>query len=198
MDIWSGSGVPDKISSPGVGPTDEERETMSRVYFIGDLHFGHTNVHKFRPLLERFGVPIQSEQEHREEIIYRWNRVVGKRDKVYVMGDAAFTKEGLLSIEDLTGSKVLVRGNHDLLNASEYLQYFDDVVGLHRYKKFWLSHCPIHPTELRGRRNIHGHCHNGGPDGADYFNTCLEHIGYEPIEYHEMLNQWESRDNEAT
>ena len=29
---------------------------------------------------------------------------------------------------------------------------------LYRWHEFWLSHCPIHPGELRGKLNIHGHC----------------------------------------
>lgn len=176
---------------------------MSHVYFIGDLHFGHTGI-------ERFRKQFPNEAIHRQFIMDTWTDTITKRDVVYVLGDAAFTQEGLDSIQTLAGKKILVRGNHDLLPTEAYLKVFEEVYGLLAWKGFWLSHAPIHPTELYGRTNIHGHCHRGGPTGvhtslrqfrgfvagdkATYFNTCAEHLPtpYEPIEYHkmrEMINE---------
>lgn len=168
---------------------------MSNVYFIGDLHFGHANITKFRT---QFG----SEKEHRQFVMETWSECVGKRDIVYVMGDAAFTQEGLDSIGTLVGTKILVRGNHDLLPTEAYLGVFKEIYGIINYKGLWLTHAPIHPTELYGRTNVHGHCHRGGPMEvhnslpkvggefapagtlATYFNTCAEHLPtpYKPIE----------------
>jgi calcineurin-like phosphoesterase family protein len=170
---------------------------VSHVYFIGDLHFGHTGIEKFR-------TQFPSEAVHRQYIMDIWTDHVRKRDVVYVMGDAAFTQSGLDSIAQLSGRKILVRGNHDLLPTECYLSVFEEVYGLLAWKGMWLSHAPIHPTELYGRTNVHGHCHRGGPtevlaavDGsrghqtgakATYFNTCAEHLPtpYVPIEYHAM------------
>lgn len=169
---------------------------MSHVFFIGDLHFGHENIHKFRPFV--------NEYDHRHHLIETWNGTVKKRDIVYVLGDAAFTSEGLDSIGELSGRKVLVRGNHDLLPTEAYLEHFEQVWGLYKYKGLWLSHAPIHPQELYGRSNVHGHCHRGGPmevtppvqnhrgellSPATYFNTCAEHLPepYHPIEFHRMM-----------
>lgn len=133
-----------------------------------------------------------------------WTDTITKRDIVYVMGDAAFTQGGLDSIGELAGRKLLVRGNHDLLPTEAYLEVFEEVYGLLAYKGMWLSHAPMHPTELYGRTNVHGHCHRGGPTEihcatsghrgmdtgakATYFNTCAEHLPtpYKPIELHEM------------
>ena len=176
---------------------------MSHVYFIGDLHFGHTGI-------ERFRKKFPNEAVHRQFIMDTWTDLVTKRDVVYVLGDAAFTQEGLDDIKTLAGRKILIRGNHDLLPTESYLNVFEEVYGLLAWKGFWLSHAPIHPMELYGRTNIHGHCHRGGPTGvhtsrrqlrgfavgdkATYFNTCAEHLPtpYEPIEYHkmrEMINE---------
>lgn len=170
---------------------------MSNIFFIGDLHFGHQNICKFRT---QFG----SEAEHRAFLIEIWSECVRKRDIVYVMGDAAFTQEGLDSIGTLAGTKILVRGNHDLLPTEAYLDVFKEVYGMLNYKGLWLTHAPIHPTELYGRTNVHGHCHRGGPVEvvgalprhihaqagtlATYFNTCAEHLPtpYKPIEINEM------------
>ena len=170
---------------------------MSNVYFIGDLHFGHQHIHRFR-------TQFPSEPDHRGFLMDTWNETVRKRDLVYVMGDAAFTQEGLGSIGKLSGRKILIRGNHDLLPTESYLEHFEEVHGLLAYKGLWLSHAPIHPTELYGRTNVHGHCHRGGPtevvpgrdtlrgatrgQAATYFNVCAEHLPtpYVPVELHEM------------
>lgn len=170
---------------------------MSNVYFIGDLHFGHENVHKFRP-------QFASEPNHRAHLMERWIATIGKRDLVYVMGDAAFTQDGLDDIGSLPGRKILIRGNHDLLPTEAYLKVFEEIYGALSWKGYWLTHIPVHPQELYGRTNVHGHCHRGGPSDivraqgivrgyqvgapATYFNTCCEHLDppFTPIEYHRM------------
>jgi len=188
---------------------------MSKVYMIGDLHFGHHNIHRLRPAPEwydglpsteqyvspsgaKFGNPLsnafESEEAHRMFLINIWNNVVSKRDRVYVLGDAAFTPEGLESIGDLNGSKVLVAGNHDDLKAKEYLKYFDDMRGALKYKRCWLTHIPIHPSQMyRAVANIHGHVHEGGPDGKHYYNVCLENIGYQPKLFTEIMEELAQR-----
>lgn len=170
---------------------------MSKVYFIGDPHFGHTGIQRFR-------TQFPDEKVHRQYIMDRWNQTIKKRDRVFVMGDAAFTQEGLDDLGKLPGQKVLVRGNHDLLPTEAYLNVFSEVYGALAYKGLWLTHIPIHPSELYGRTNVHGHCHRGGPNEvyqtnstmrgrpigskATYFNTCAEHLPtpYTPIELNEM------------
>lgn len=153
------------------------------VYFTSDLHFGHTNIHKFRTQFE-------NEKEHREYVIWEWCSKISKRDIVYVLGDAAFTTDGIESFKNLPGRKILIRGNHDLCDTSAYLKVFEEVYGFLKYKEFWLSHAPIHPYELRGKVNLHGHVHNETimkdkvewfydevrkPDNR-YFNCCLENL----------------------
>jgi len=151
---------------------------MSNVWFCSDLHFGHKGIERFRG---------QSEALNRERIKNDWKSVVTKRDVVYVLGDAAFTMDTVSDFEQLPGQKFLIRGNHDKLNTAVYLKYFDEVYGLLKYKEFWLSHAPIHPDELRGRRNLHGHVHfhniqsNIGDtpylqDHPMYLNCCPENL----------------------
>lgn len=177
---------------------------MSGVYFIGDMHFGHNGIEKFR-------TQFPNEQVHRKYLMDTWNETITKRDVVYVMGDAAFTQSGLDSIGTLPGRKILVRGNHDLLPTEAYLNVFEEVYGALAYKGMWLTHIPIHESELYGRTNVHGHCHRGGPTGvhvckassrghaigakATYFNTCAEHLPtpYKPINYHEMRERINER-----
>lgn len=162
---------------------------MAKVYFIGDLHAGHKNVHKFRS-------QFNSEEEHFQAMKENYHSVVTKRDKVYFMGDAVFTLERLIDVASWNGTKVLICGNHDLdnIDMKTLSMYFDEVHAFCRYKEFWLSHCPIHPDELRGRKNIHGHTHNFNIDDARYFNTSLENIDFKPISLEEVKTRFEEQE----
>lgn len=164
---------------------------MNETYFIGDLHFGHKKILEFSP--ERGGTNIL---EHNEWIISQWNSVVKKNDMVWVMGDVAFSQEGLQCVSRLRGNKKLVRGNHDTQSTQAYLKYFNNVFGIVKESGFWLSHAPIHPQELRGKRNICGHMHsknilleNGELDDR-YINVSVEQINGIPISFTEIKERF--------
>ena len=155
---------------------------MANVWFTSDLHFGHKNIQNFRK-------EVASEEDNRKRIIADWDKLVTKRDDVYVLGDAAFTMDVIDQFGMLAGRKFLIRGNHDELDTQVYLKYFTAVYGLKKYKEFWLSHAPIHPDELRGKINLHGHVHyasirkpfNPVVDvkqdlDTRYFNMCVENL----------------------
>lgn len=142
---------------------------MTQVWFGSDFHFGHKNIAKFR-------TEVLSEEENRNRIINDWKELVGKKDKVFLLGDIAFTMDVVGIFKELNGEKVLVRGNHDELDTQVYLKYFSSVYGLRKYKEFWLSHPPIHPSELRNRVNLHGHVHYATVQDSRYFNCCPENL----------------------
>lgn len=159
---------------------------MANIWFTSDLHFGHKNIHKFR-------LEVNSEEDNRKRIIADWNKLVTKRDDVYVLGDAAFTMDAVECFNSLAGRKFLVRGNHDELNTQVYLKYFNSVYGLKKYKNFWLSHAPIHPNELRGKINLHGHVHYASIDDTRYFNMSVENLwklGYPSLISLEQIRQY--------
>lgn len=151
---------------------------MANVWFLGDLHAGHKNIANFRK-------DFASEEDHYSFIKEEYHKVVTKRDLVFFMGDTAFTKERLEDVSKWVGEKkVAILGNHCLekeCSIMDYVKAFDDVQGFMKYKEFWLSHCPIHPAELRGKTNLHGHVHSATIDDVRYFNTSLENINYKPI-----------------
>lgn len=157
---------------------------MSFIYVASDLHFGHKNIAQFRQI-----AGISNEEEHREFLISRWNTTVTKRDTVFVLGDACFDEESLEHIARLKGAKVLVRGNHDVLSAATYLTVFKDVEGMVRTKASWLTHAPIHPDELRGKLNVHGHVHFNTINDRRYRNVSMENlIGFRPHKLSEVIS----------
>lgn len=62
---------------------------MSNVYVIGDTHFGHSGICKFR-------TQFPSEYVHRMYLLEQWNSVVTKNDVVYVLGDAALDRKSVV------------------------------------------------------------------------------------------------------
>src|SRR5688500_15216141 len=97
---------------------------MSNVFFIADMHIGHRGIVRFRRPDGEPLRPWDSTEEMDEELVRRWNSVVGPRDKVFVLGDFVINRRCLPVAERLAGSKTLVLGNHDTLRTSEYAQYF--------------------------------------------------------------------------
>jgi calcineurin-like phosphoesterase family protein len=155
---------------------------MSKVYFSSDWHLGHRAILKYRP-------QFKTVDEHDQYFIDMFNKTVTKRDVVYLLGDIAFTDEGLEKLKQLKPVKqlILVAGNHDYLNADEYLEVFTDVIGMKSYKGFWISHCPIHPQEMRNRTgNIHGHLHGSILEDPKYFDVCPEKHDYQMVDFQEI------------
>jgi len=157
---------------------------MPSVYFISDLHLGHEKICHFR---DGFG---DCPEEHDEILIERINQTVRSKDKLYILGDAAFTKPGFDKLGRIhCRHKELILGNHDTRSMQEYLQAFEKVHGFRRYKEFWISHCPIHPEELRGKKNIHGHVHAKVIDDDRYISVCVEACDGYPFNIDQIRNK---------
>lgn len=152
---------------------------MSNVHFTADLHFGHKNIANFRPQFD-------SEEHHRECIKDNWCSVIkSKRDTVWVLGDSVFDEAFIEDIKSLPGTKKLIMGNHCMEkypSSVRLWECFDDVRALVKKYKCWLSHAPIHPAELRGKVNIHGHVHNATLPDARYINISLENTNFTPVD----------------
>lgn len=171
---------------------------MANVYFIGDTHWGHKNICNFRP--------FTSVEQHDEYVLSSILKTVGKRDTLWLLGDCFFTKESLDYLRDMRKHIAhihFVLGNHDCENSirqdnirtilAEGL--VDKIGALFNYKGFWLSHAPIHDSELRGKMNIHGHTHGVVVPDDRYIGVSCEQIDYTPIslnEIKEMVNDRQS------
>ena len=83
---------------------------MGKIFFTGDLHFGHANVIAFD------NRPFKTVEEMDAELIRRWNNKVGKGDLTYVLGDMiwkARNDDAPELIKSLNGQIILIKGNHD-------------------------------------------------------------------------------------
>lgn len=156
---------------------------MSLVRFIGDLHLGHKNIIKFSSA-ERGNVT--NIDEHDAWIVAQWNKAVSKNDLVWVLGDVCMDKEKLPLLKKMKGNKHLILGNHDEFTLDVYKPYFNKIHGFVRYKGTWLSHAPIHPQELRGKINIHGHNHNKIVPDSRYVCVSVEQVNGMPITFEEI------------
>lgn len=131
--------------------------------YISDLHFGHANILHFD------NRPFTGVSEMERVIVENWCRVVNKNDTIYILGDFCWGKEEewkrLLS--DLTGDKVLIRGNHDLKSMSSSLKHmFQDIKDYKEIedngRHIVLCHYPIpcFKNHFYGWYHLYGHVHN--------------------------------------
>lgn len=160
---------------------------MSKVWFCSDTHFGHRNIHKFRS-------DFETAEEHDEVVCDNICTTVGKRDTLFILGDVCFSEDAMKYVREISnrvGYLRIVLGNHDTDNGTreKILKQlilegtYDSIHGLTKYKEFWLSHCPIDPSEIRGKKgNIHGHTHGAGSPTNRHFSVCMENIEYKPID----------------
>lgn len=132
-----------------------------------------------------------------EALVENWNKVVGPKDKVYHLGDVAIARRGLKILKRLNGTKILIKGNHDIFRIEEYLEYFKDVRACDKKGDYVLSHIPMHPNCLeRFKGNIHGHLHaynvlqNGELDKR-YVCVCVEQTNFAPIAWEDAIKKFE-------
>lgn len=76
-------------------------------WYTADPHFGHANI------INLCNRPFATADEMDTELTARWNAVVQPNDTVWVLGDVTLNVKNLGHVQNLTGRKILVAGNHD-------------------------------------------------------------------------------------
>jgi calcineurin-like phosphoesterase family protein len=156
---------------------------VSNIFLTSDSHFGHVGVTKF---LAPNGVdklrPWDTIEEMDEALIENWNKVVRPQDKVYHLGDVVINRRALPTLARLNGTKILIKGNHDVFRLEEYTPYFKDVRGSGELAGYVLTHIPIHPQSLeRWKGNFHGHLHAHSvlmQDPGEYAKCIIKNPSY--------------------
>lgn len=171
---------------------------MSDVWFISDTHLGHNNILNFK---RNDGSPLRDFKTvyEMEGIIFdNWCKLVKPADKVYHLGDVAFTKGSLERMQALPGHKRLIRGNHDGFKLKTYAAVFEEIYGVRQIDGYWFTHVPMHPQSVgRAKLNVHGHLHANRvmryaedfdvntEDSIDrqYYNVSVELTDYSPVNF---------------
>ena len=182
------------------------RHESTNLFFISDLHLGHQNVLRYD------NRPFDDLQTMHQELIQRWNSVVGDEDVVYFLGDLFFGKIDLADwfLSNVRGRLSIVLGNHDRLDNIRRLRRFENIypygVGIdvrddhpelrrtQGYRHIVLSHYPILSWNHihRGSFHLHGHCHgnlmNSNPDfyRSRVMDVGCNLIGYTPISFSQV------------
>jgi len=154
------------------------------VYFSSDFHLCHKSILKYR-------TQFKTTEEHDEYFLQKMEKL-GKRDVLFILGDFIFDGDNydkyIKRIRKMKCRIKLIMGNHDSLKLYQEINQkpqspegtIEIQLPLFSYKNMWISHCPIHPNELRNRLgNIHGHLHQSVLDDDKYFDVCPEKHNFE-------------------
>lgn len=174
------------------------------VFFIGCLHLSHRWMANHRGFTDEF--------YHDEFLIDSWNSTVkSKKSLIWVLGDISMETAAPYPLLDrLLGTKRVVLGNHDRhQDVRELLKYVETVAGMVDYKGFVLTHCPIHPNEMRFcRGNVHAHTHENDlhevviseryndpgsqqkPTLNKYLNVDAHRLNYKPMSLDQVLEHF--------
>lgn len=170
------------------------------VLIISDFHLGHRTILKHTKKTQeaypdsdiyRGGT---NTEEHDEWVIQQCLSVgPTKRTLWWLLGDIAMEIDRLALLDRLPGRKFLILGNHDKFKTQTYLKFVDQIYGGIKKYNLWLTHFPLHPAELRGLGNIHGHCHKEQINDPRYLNVSMEWIpNHKPISLDEVRTHHEA------
>jgi len=167
-------------------------EDSSKLYFSSDQHFGHSNIIRY------CNRPFSTVEEMDRTIIDNWNSVIKENDIVFILGDFCWRlgdKQILWYLNQLTGNKILILGNHDK-NEKVFIKHgitvYDGFINIRvkdsdnkeEYQRLTLCHYPMLSwyQSHRGAWQLFGHMHNatlkplkenieGGDEVSDFLKT---------------------------
>lgn len=179
---------------------------MSEIWATSDTHAFHANIIKY------CNRPFTDEYEMNEQMEDRWNYRVKEDDIVIHLGDVSAGLKGRThmfreQLAHLNGRKILVRGNHDHLDDSFFLENgFVKVIDNMVHAGVLFTHAPAsidpqypHPFSERAVAEkakynpvlvVHGHVHrNDIPEFEGHFNCAVDRHNFCPITLREVLER---------
>jgi len=176
--------------------------TENKLFFSSDLHFGHRNILKY------CNRPFKDLEEMEEKLIENHNKVVSKKDTIYLLGDISFTSNTKTRaiLDKMNGKKHWILGNHDLRRKPIY-DMFETVNHYLELKKekIILFHYPIASWNgmARGTIHLHGHSHgnlspiydrNGKEVVMRKMDVGVDCTDYKPIGLDEVIEHFKDID----
>ena len=180
MEAWLFTGnIPSSESQSVFGEGSFLEDVM--IFFTADTHFGHANIIKY---CDR---PFEDVGEMDEELIKRWNQVVGKKDSVYHLGDFCWG-EPKKYMDRLNGNLFLLRGSHDR-NSLKYchkdsilrVNFCNDEYGNPRY--IVMCHYAMRSWDHSHFASWHlfGHHHGALPPHGLSFDVGVDCWNFHPV-----------------
>ena len=161
------------------------KNISSEMFIVSDLHIGD---------------PVDNWTDKRDKIISTINNIVGKNDKLLILGDLT-AHSNTTNINDIVTTikclncenLYLVLGNNDIYSIDSYVRMgFKAVVDKFIWRNYVFTHMPIrmHGKEI----NIHGHLHEEiRYENVDWHNHIrIWDDDYKPIKFKEVLRLFES------
>jgi calcineurin-like phosphoesterase family protein len=186
------------------------KDGKTKLFFTSDFHLFHKNVLRFD------NRPFKNVGDMHEEIINKWNHVVGENDVVYYLGDLTFAKAHEISevnriLDEFNGKIHFIIGNHDddkvirKFNRFETINDYVELKVTHNDNDVvvdtlvCLFHYPIYSWNKAhyGSIHLHGHSHGNlhhGEDASYYVNRRVIDVGcmltdYQPIIFEEVYKK---------
>jgi calcineurin-like phosphoesterase family protein/2'-5' RNA ligase len=182
---------------------EKYHERSDSIYFIGDLHFSHSNIIDYcaRPFLS------SDVNEMNTVLVENWNNVIDDTNIVYFLGDLDSKDSIGHWIRNLNGKKIFIEGNHDIVKNREGIVVRHKIHGAKHhcfipYKGhlFYLVHNP-RDVDMDWRRDnpegwlIHGHTHDNDIHKYPFINgkkktisVSAEVINYRPVSLDYILS----------
>lgn len=158
---------------------------MEKVWFISDTHFNHDKI------IKCCNRPFDNVNTMNETIIHNWNNCINKNDRVYIIGDFAFSNHENF-IKKLHGKKHLILGNHDGMSRA-LLDRFESVSQIKEVefkdRTFVMCHYPLRTWNecQNGSVLLYGHCHGREESNNLSFDVGVDNHDFKPYSYEEIM-----------
>lgn len=176
----------------------------NKIFFTSDIHFGQEGLHRFN------NRPFKDDEDMVSSMTKEWNNMISEDGLVFVLGDIGETSDKrILDIfSRLNGTKILIRGNHDVIYKDETLQeMFTEIYDLldvkiydaedDQYQEIVLCHFPMFDWNnfFEGSWQLFGHLHTRNlPEFGtlktklfpQQYDVGVDANNFRPISYYEI------------
>ena len=154
------------------------------IFVTSDLHLGH------KTMITCNWRPFLCLEEMHKVIVTNWNKVVAPDDTVYVLGDVYLYSDYKYILDELNGTKIYIKGNHDKNGLTDITNLFIN----YRGTKIEMVHNPENRVSKKGIV-LHGHHHLNGnhimpvDKKIQFYNVNTEFHKYKPKRLSEILGE---------
>lgn len=167
------------------------------IFFTADTHFGYENIIFYTKR------PFKDREEMNQKLIENWNKVVGKNDVVYHLGDFAFGNFRFIKEirHRLNGKIHLILGNHDYRNNIDMLKsVFASIsdmkeIYIEEYQQlFVLCHYPMRTWHgsHNGSIQLYGHSHGTLLSLPGQMDVGVDSNNFKPLSIEEVIEKIDS------